>query len=283
MRIYIINFFIILYIAVAIFVVVALIALCPVVHSEEPWSVLVLPFHDTSADENYEEFQQHIPDLLEMHFSSTDNFVVVNRANLKQVLAEQKLNLLDGITKEESLQLGNILAARQIVSGGYIIQNNTIIINAKISDGETSRVISHEKVQGKLDHFGKLIHKLFKRIMKSQKDPLGLIDHDAVDNSPIANLNFMKGLNYYFSANYNHAIGEFVEASKEEKVRDLAQFWLANCYLEKKEYGHAYMELKKIHSANGMILKDADIKINIKKCLKHLSEQEVKMLDQMVK
>ena len=56
----------------------------------------------------------------------------------------------------------------------------------------------------------------------------------------------MRGLSFYYSAQYNQAIGEFIQAAEEENLMALAGLWSANCYLAQHDYGHAYIELKQL-------------------------------------
>lgn len=265
--------------------IVFLIIMCAVnsrnVWGEESPTAVILPFYNSSGSDQFKHLDSLIPELIGIYFVYSQRFSVVDREYLQRLLAEQKMVLSGTTTTAESLNIGKLTNAKMVMSGSFVIDQEKIIINASLSDVETGKILSTQEVKGQIDQLARLIKKLNAKIVDpSQKTPVD-VSADSIDQSPVSNLHFMQGLSYYFSAQYHQAIGEFILAAEEDKVSDIARWWMANSYIEKEEYGHAYVELKKIKNPNGETLKKEDIEKKMATCLSHVSPEEAQLYQNM--
>ena len=65
------------------------------------------------------------------------------------------------------------------------------------------------------------------------------------------NFFFLQAIDDYYATRYADALAGFLRASEEESVRSRARLWVANSYLALDEYGHAYLELRRLATDPG--------------------------------
>jgi hypothetical protein len=97
---------------------------------------------------------------------------------------------------------------------------------------------------------------------------------DQIDEAPVSNLHFMRGLGYYYSARYNQALAEFLQATREKPLTDISRLWLANAYLAQQEYDHAYLELSRLRLGGSRNFREGEIEAKMRVCEKYLSAEE---------
>ena len=112
--------------------------------------------------------------------------------------------------------------------------------------------------------------------------PLRAQEDYEIDEHPISNLHFMRGWSYYHSAKYNQAIGELMEARREEEINSISSYWIANSYFALEEYGHAYIELRRLRGRDLKDVKGDEVEEKIDLCRKHLSREEVDLYNKLV-
>jgi len=248
----------------------------------ESFRIWVLPFNNRNEDPSSENLKEYIPELLEVFFSQSSRHVVLDRKHLNEILAEQKLALNWQVSKEERQRVGKLLQATVMISGGFIKDGKELIINAHAYDVESGRLLVSKEVKGKGSQLAELVNKLYRVLTKDLRGVLPGLVEGQIDESPISNLNFMRGLSFYYSAQYNQAIGEFIQAASEKKLYNISRLWMANCYLAQVEYEHAYIELKRLIQDSPKVLKKDEIEGKLNLCLKHLSDDEVESYNQII-
>jgi len=67
----------------------------------------------------------------------------------------------------------------------------------------------------------------------------------SVDSRPLINTHFMKGLGYYHSGLYSHAVAEFMQVIDLDPARSDARMWLGKSYVAGGEHGHARIEFER--------------------------------------
>ena len=68
----------------------------------------------------------------------------------------------------------------------------------------------------------------------------------------------------------------------EKNLKNISRLWMANSYLAQEEYAHAYVELKKLEVRQTADMKQDEIEKKINLCLDHLSNEEIKIYEQIV-
>ncbi len=126
-----------------------------------------------------------------------------------------------------------------------------------------------------------LVSKLSGRLAPELGTRLPDLRTDQIDSVPLSNLHFMHGLGFYFSARYNRALGQFVQAAEEQELSDISRLRMANAYLAQHPFGHAYLELSKLMRSGSNHLRHNDVKGKMRACEKHLGAEEVKIIAEL--
>ncbi len=101
-----------------------------------------------------------IGDFLVASLAENPELIVLERAELKKTLDEQKLNLSGLVKPEEATQVGRLTGAKIFISGSIVELDSTLILSARITSTETGRIIG-AKVKGKTnDDLADLAEKL---------------------------------------------------------------------------------------------------------------------------
>ena len=248
---------------------------------ERPARIWFLPFDNPSADESLEYLEEALPALLAVAVSQTDEHAVVDRQHLTRVLAEQSLTL-EGLTSPSSKhRVGRLLEAPVMISGSFVKQGQELLITIRAADVETGIVTATAEARGPVGQLGPLASKLYGRLAQDLGTWLPALRADQIDQAPLSNLHFMRGLGFYFSARYNQALGEFVQAAEEQELRDISRLWLANAYLAQNQFGHAYLELSRLMRSGSSNLRHDEVKAKMRACEKHLDPEEVKIIEEL--
>ena len=135
--------------------------------------------------------------------------------------------------------------------------------------------------RGPAGQLGQLVSKLSGRLARELGTRLPDLRTDQIDSVPLSNLHFMRGPGFYFSARYNRALGQFVQATEEQELSDISRLRVANVYLAQHPFGHAYLELSKLMRSGSNHLRHNDVKGKMRACEKHLGAEEVKIIAEL--
>lgn len=236
--------------------------------------IWILPFDNPGADASVGHLEEAIPALLTVAISQSDQHAVVDRRHLNQVLAEQSLTL-EGLTAPNARhEVGRLLGATVMISGSVVKQGGDLLITMRASDIETGTVTAAAEARGPAGQIGRLVSALYRRLARDLGRQLPDLHPDQIDETPLSNLHFMRGLGYYHSARYNQALAEFLQSTREKPLADIARLWLANAYLAQDAYDHAYLELSRLRHRSKNF-RQGEIEAKMRACEKHLSAEEV--------
>ena len=209
--------------------------------------IAALPFTDASPDQQYGPLAEAMGDMLVSFLSQGENWVFVERSALGKVLKEQELSLamagmMDSPTKAK---VGRLLGAKYLLTGGVTAVDGKLRINAHLFEVATARVARSEQGTGKVDELEAVVGDVARKLARNPELKLPKLRKDQVDKSPQANLHFMRGLGYYYSRMYDHAIVEFMRALNLKPDHARARYWNGRCYFDDKEYAHARIEFER--------------------------------------
>jgi hypothetical protein len=228
-----------------------------------------------------EHLEEALPALLAVAVSQSDEHAVIDRRHLNQVLAEQSLTL-EGLTSQDSRhQVGRLLGATVVISGSFVKQGRDLLISMRASDVETGIVTAAAEARGPAGQPGQLMRKLYRRLADDLGRRLPDLRADQIDEAPLSNLHFMRGLGYYYSARYNQALAEFMQAAEEETLTNISRLWLANAYLAQQRYGHAYLELSRLAHGGSRNFRGNEVEAKMRACEKHLGSEELKIIREL--
>jgi TolB-like protein len=240
--------------------------------------VWILPFDNPAGDASVAHLEEGIPALMATALSHSDRHPVVDRQHLNQVLAELSLTL-EGLTAQNArIETGKLLGATAMIGGSFVKQGQDLLITMQASDVETGIVTATAETRGPARQLGQLVSELYRRLSRDLGRRLPSLGADQIDDAPVSNLHFMRGLGYYYSARYNQALAEFMHAAREEKLADIAGLWLANAYLAQEQYDHAYLELSRLRPGAARNSHRAEVEAKMRTCERHLSAETLKMI-----
>jgi TolB-like protein len=246
---------------------------------DRPSRIWILPFDNPEADASAAHLEEAIPALLAVAMSQSDQHAVVDRQHLNQVLAEQSLTLEGLIAPKTRHEVGKLLGATVMISGSFVKQGQDLLITMRASDLESGMVTATAEARGPAGHVGRLVSDLYRRLARDLGRRLPDLRAAQIDDVPLSNLHFMRGLGYYYSARYNQALAEFLQATREKPVADISRLWLANSYLAQAEYAHAYLELTRLRRSRNF--RQGEVEAKMRACEKHLSAEEVKRIREL--
>jgi len=248
---------------------------------ERPTRIWILPFDNPKAAASLEYLEEVLPALLTVAMSHSEEHAVVDRRHVNQVLAEQSLTLKGLVAQDARHRVGKLLGATVMITGSFVERGQDLVITARASDVETAVVVATAQAQGSAGQLGRLLGEVYRQLARGLGGQLPDLRSDPIDEAPLSNLHFMRGLGYYFSARHNQALAEFLQAAREEPLTDIARLWLANAYLAQEQYGHAYLELRRLTVGGSGNVRKAEIEAKIRTCERHLSNEEVEFVREL--
>jgi TolB-like protein len=151
----------------------------------------ILYFDNLTKNKEYDWLSNGITDMLISDIAETGAIDVVERANLKKVLDEQQLSMSGLIDDKKALELGKLMSAAKLIYGSYIIQGKIVIINGKITDTESGKIITAFSVKGAVESILSLQNEL------SQKTKTALGIKDSRPLMPVQEYSFEAVKKYY--------------------------------------------------------------------------------------
>ena len=245
---------------------------------DRPARAFILPFDNPHADASLEHLGELLPALLAVALSRSDQHAVVDRQHLNQVLAELSLTL-EGLTGQNARrEVGRLLGATVMITGSFVRRGPDLLITMRASDVETGIVTATAEGAGPGGQHGRLVSDLYRRLARDLGRRLPDLRADQIDEAPVSNLHFMRGLGHYYSARYNQALVEFMQAAEEKRLTDISRLWLASSYLAEQRYDHAYLELSRLRRGASRNFRKAEVEAKMRACESHLSAEAVKII-----
>jgi TolB-like protein len=256
-------------------------ALPPAWGGNRPPRIWILPFDNPHGDASVGHLEEAIPALLAVAISQSDQHAVVDRQHLNRVLAELSMTL-EGLTAQNvRREVGRLLGATVMISGSFVKRGQDLLIAMRASDLETGIVTAAAETRGPAAEVSQLVADLYRRLGRDLGRELPDLRADQIDEAPVSNLHFMRGLGHYYSARYNQALAEFIQAAREKGLTDIAGLWQANSYLAQEHYAHAYLELSRLRRGAPANFRKAEIETKMVACERRLSAEDVKMIREM--
>ena len=244
--------------------------------------VWMLPFHNTVMNSSASSLTQTIPDLLQVFFSQSAQYAVVDRDHLEMILAERSLTWHGLVSSAQRAEIGTLLGATMMLSGSFVVQGEQVRVTAHAYEMQTSRLLASSQGTGRFDDLAGLVSHIYRDLAAAIGKAVGSKVDLPVDEAPISNLHFMRGLSYYYAGRYALALAEFIEAATGPQESPLYRLWMANCYLAQGQYGHAYIELKKLSRGKESMLDLEDVTRKLDDCRTHLSADEMAIFDELI-
>lgn len=253
----------------------------PVWAAERTRRIWIVPFDNPGADTALAHLEQVLPALLAVVVSQSEQHAVIDRRHLEQVLAEQSLTL-EGLTAPHIRhRVGRLLGATLMITGSFVRQGQDLLLTARAIEVESGMVVATAASDGPADRLGDVVGELYRRLARHLGRRLPAPGPGQIDPAPLANLHFMRGLGYYYSAQYNQALAEFMQAAREKTLAGVARLWLVDAYLAQDAYEHAYLELRRLQDEGAGNLRPAELAARMRACEQHLNPEEMAIIREL--
>lgn len=111
---------------------------CAALRAATPLSVAVFDF--ASREESTREIGPKISALVIAQLSDDESLILVERAELEKALGEQELGLSGTVAPDTAARVGNLTAAKVLVTGSVFKSDKNLMAVAKVIGTETGRV-----------------------------------------------------------------------------------------------------------------------------------------------
>jgi uncharacterized protein (TIGR02145 family) len=118
----------------------------------QPIKLAILDFENISGIAKYDGLGKAMSSMLISDIEanvSPKRIQLVERAQIQKVLKEQKFQTSGNVNKNTAVQAGKILGVNYLLVGDIYILNDQLIINARLTNTETGRIVFSKKQEGK--------------------------------------------------------------------------------------------------------------------------------------
>jgi TolB-like protein len=137
--------------------------------------IAVLYFDNNSIGKDradYDNFGKGIADLLINDMASNPALRVVERDRIQALLQEHNLIKAGSVDAQTAVQLGKILGAQYMITGGFMSDGRgSLILTSRVVDVQTSRIMNPVKLQSKGDDVLGLVAQLSTKLNSDMKLP----------------------------------------------------------------------------------------------------------------
>ena len=183
-------------------------------------AVLYFENNSLSKKQEMEPLCKGLTDMLITELDKIEQFQVVERAQLQQLLEEIKLDQSGIIDSKSAVEVGKMLGAQDMLLGSFMhMLDGKLRIDVRIVNVETGVTIKAEEVTGKPKDLYKLLQDLVVKIARNLDIKLTGTDTrrlEQVDNKSFsAALFYAKGLEYEDAGDNDHAMEMYKKALQE--------------------------------------------------------------------
>jgi len=186
--------------------------------------IAILDFRNSSLDRKFDSFKFGLAAAMLQELKRVPTLTLVDRGHMDDIMKEFRLGRSPLIKPGTAKQMGKVLGADSLLSGTYRISGNDVVINASITDVETSVVRVGAEVSGPLRDIFKLESDLARQLVVGiQGAPLNL------DPLPDRNFDafqmFSDGVYFFRNDHLKDALAKFDRALALDPDYVDAQFY----------------------------------------------------------
>jgi curli biogenesis system outer membrane secretion channel CsgG len=118
--------------------------------------IAVLPFENGGSygqdKENFDALQVGMQQMLSTEFAQNPALRVVDRSQIRQLLAEQDLGAQGRVDASTAAKIGKVVGAKWVILGGFIDFYGDFRVDIRIVNVETSEILKTEKARDKREN-----------------------------------------------------------------------------------------------------------------------------------
>ncbi len=207
--------------------------------------VYIAGFTDAAGTRGWESVELAVRDLLMGAIAGDGRVRVVERERLDDLLREMEVTLQGLTDSSSSARLGKLLGADRIITGRLIIQDDLLTVVAHVIDVPTAVIHATCRADGRMADLLDIVIALagdLSAALAIPFDPGGIIE---IDVKPVLSLNFLRGLGFYYTGDYERAIMDFMISGDVEPDHIERHYWIARAFVALGEFDHARVELQR--------------------------------------
>lgn len=183
-------------------------------------AVLYFENNSLSKKEEMDPLRKGLADMLITELTKIDQFQVVERSQLQQILEEMKLAQSGLLDSQSAVQVGKMLGAQNLLLGSFMhLLDGQMRIDVRIVNVETGLTIKAEEATGKPKDLYKLVQTLVLKISDQLNVKLTKAETQRLEQvqnkSLTAALCYAKGLEYEDAGDFKHAMEMYNKAVQE--------------------------------------------------------------------
>ena len=138
-----------------------------------------------------------------------------------------------------------MIQADTLVKGSLLKAGGSLLANVHVFDIATTQLRHSFQESANIQNVDVLASVVARRMAEKLSSGTEAALPASVDNDPIQNTHFIKGLGFHHSGLYDHAVAEFMHVLDLDPERADARLWLARSYAAAGEAEHATLEFRR--------------------------------------
>lgn len=188
--------------------------------SKRTLAVLYFDNNSLTKKDEMDPLRKGLADMLITELNKIDQFQVVERSRLQQMLEEMKLGQSGLLDSQSAVQVGKMLGAQNLLLGSFMhLLDGQMRIDVRIVNVETGVTVKAEEVTGKPRDLYKMVQNLVIKISDNLAVKLSKTETkrlEQVQNKSLtAALYYAKGLEYEDAGDPRHAVEMYKKALQE--------------------------------------------------------------------
>jgi TolB-like protein len=135
----------------------------------------VVYFENTSQDPALDVLRKGFAEMLVTDLSVSGELALVERTRLDSVLDELELQETSFVDPATVSRLGRGLGARLLVTGSYLVQGDTLRVDARVIEVESARIVLAVRAEGSRDDFLVVERDLVERLLEGLGSSLSVL------------------------------------------------------------------------------------------------------------
>jgi len=144
--------------------------------------IAVVDFKNASGTEELNYLTKAIPESIITYLGKSGRIEIVERSRMQAALEEMKLGMTGIVDEQTAVEVGKAVGANAIMVGSFVKIEDQIMINARLIDVQTSRIIAGDQRRGKV---GKGIFDLMEQVAEGMQAKLLGGREDTIEIQPI--------------------------------------------------------------------------------------------------
>ena len=189
-------------------------------------TVAISYFDNTSGTEEYNPLSKGLADMLITDLSNVKSIQIVEREKLENLLKEIELGDSKFMDASTAQKLGQGLGAGYMLTGSYLIMDETMRIDARLVDVGTGEISMAEEITGNKEHFFELEKNLVQKFIKSFNLELSRLESRKVNKVQTESFEsfsaYSSSLDAYDKGNYEESKELLEEAVRIDEDFEIA-------------------------------------------------------------